>query len=198
MPDLNGILTNVNEFNKVLDQFYGNQNAVEESEVQLRCLRQTGSMAQYISAFQGLTAKVQWNEAAFLFQFKEGLSNEVQLLMSGYWTSLRTMQDTQTKATTAYQNLLAQRTVQNRVHAGRNIQATSVSAPLPSVTPGPSTAMDLDHIHVNRLSIQEHQHHMDNRLCLYCGTAGHFANKCPRKAQLASVKFSFGSGNEQA
>ncbi|KAG0076774.1 hypothetical protein BGZ93_003887, partial [Podila epicladia] len=126
VPDVAGILTDVTEFHKVLDQFYGNQNAVKESEVQLRRLQQTSSMSQYISVFQSLTAKIQWNEATFLSQFKEGLLNEVRLLMSGYWTSLKTMSETQTKATTAYQNLLAQRAIQNRAHASRNAQATSV------------------------------------------------------------------------
>lgn len=152
-------------------------------------------MSQYISAFQSLTAKIQWNEATFLSQFKEGLLNEVQLLMLGYWTSLRMMPETQTKAMTAYQNLLAQHAIQNRAHAGCNIQVTSVPPPLLS---SPSAVMDLDHIHMNCLSTQECQCQMDNKLCLYCGTVGHFANKCPRKAQLVMIKFSFSLGNEQA
>lgn len=35
VPDLAGILTDITEFHKVLDQFYGNQNAIKESEAQL-------------------------------------------------------------------------------------------------------------------------------------------------------------------
>lgn len=38
VPDLAGILTDVTKFHNVLDQFYGNQNAIEESEAQLRHL----------------------------------------------------------------------------------------------------------------------------------------------------------------
>ncbi|KAG0339055.1 hypothetical protein BG005_003556, partial [Podila minutissima] len=91
--------------------------------------------------------------------------------MSGYWTSLKMMPETQTKAMTAYQNLLAQHTIQNQAHAGHNVQVTSVPPPLLS---GPSTAMDLDHIHVNHLSVQERQCQMDNKLCLYCSAMGHF------------------------
>jgi hypothetical protein len=59
VPDLMAILMNVTEFNKVLDQFYSNQNAVKKSEVQPHCLQQTGFMAQYISTFQSLAAKIQ-------------------------------------------------------------------------------------------------------------------------------------------
>ena len=199
VPDVENILTELPKFNAVLEKFYGDQNDVEKSENELRRLQQTGAMAQYISAFQSLAAKVQWNEAAFLSQFKVGLSHEVRVLMSGYWTSLTTMQETQSKAMTAYQNLLAQRNLQNRHHAGRHVQAANSSVPPPPPAPAPTgMAMDLDQIHVNKLSVQERQRRMDNKLCLYCGGAGHFASKCPRKAQLASIEFNFGSGNEQA
>jgi len=156
VPDVDNILSELPKFNAILDKFYGNQNDVKKSENELCCLQQTGTMAQYISAFQSLATKVQWNEAAFLSQFKLGLSHEVCILMLGYWTSLTMMQETQSKAMTAYQNLLAQHSLQNRHHASHHVQAASSLAPPPPLAPAPTgMAMDLNQIHMNKLSVQE-------------------------------------------
>src|SRR5882724_8980705 len=38
-----------------------------------------------------------------------------------------------------------------------------------------------------KLTPQEHQRRLDNKLCLFCGTAGHVAKDCP-KSSLASAK----------
>lgn len=201
IPDVDNILMELPKFNAILDKFYGDQNDVEKSENELCHLQQTGTMTQYISAFQSLMAKVQWNEAAFLSQFIVGLSHEVCVLMSGYWTLLTMMQETQSKAVTAYQNLLAQHSLQNWHHAGCHVQAASSLAPPlpPALAPAPTgMAMDLNQIHVNKLSVQEQQCHIDNKLCLYCGGASHFASKCPHKVQLASIEFNFSLGNGQA
>lgn len=91
VPDVNNILSKLPKFNAILDKFYGDQNDVKKSENELPCLQQAAAMAQYISTFQSLAAKVQWNEATFLSQFKLGLSHDVCMLMLGYWTSLTMM-----------------------------------------------------------------------------------------------------------
>src|SRR5882724_8967369 len=52
-----------------------------------------------------------------------------------------------------------------------------------STTPDLSSKLGKD----GMLTPQEHQHHLDNKLCLFCGTAGHVAKDCP-KSSLASAK----------
>jgi hypothetical protein len=37
--------------------------------------------------------------------------------------------------------------------------------------------------HQGPLTTEERQHHMDNRLCTYCGNSGHFSNICPNKSE---------------
>ena len=37
-----------------------------------------------------------------------------------------------------------------------------------------------------KLTPQEHQHHMDNSLCLFCGKTGHIAKECPKSMAIAA------------
>ena len=37
-----------------------------------------------------------------------------------------------------------------------------------------------------KLTQQERQHHFDNKLCMFCGGAGHTANNCPKSSSSAS------------
>ena len=37
-----------------------------------------------------------------------------------------------------------------------------------------------------KLTPQEHQHRMDNSLCLFCGKTGHIAKECPKSMAIAT------------
>ena len=37
-----------------------------------------------------------------------------------------------------------------------------------------------------KLTPQEHQRHMDNSLCLFCGKTGHIAKECPKLMAIAA------------
>ena len=37
-----------------------------------------------------------------------------------------------------------------------------------------------------KLTPQEHQHCMDNSLCLFCGKTGHVAKECPKPTAVAA------------
>jgi len=52
-----------------------------------------------------------------------------------------------------------------------------------STTPDLSSKLGKD----RKLTPHEHQCHLDNKLCLFCGTTGHVAKDCP-KSSLASAK----------
>ncbi|KAG0330020.1 hypothetical protein BG000_011853, partial [Podila horticola] len=72
-------------------------------------LRQTDTMAGYISQLQALAAQTEWNDAALLAFFKWGLSPEVRELMSSDGKSSTNLAEAQLQATLAYQKLLIQR-----------------------------------------------------------------------------------------
>ena len=41
--------------------------------------------------------------------------------------------------------------------------------------------MELDVTHFKTLTQEEKQHRFNNKLCLYCGEAGHIVRSCPKK-----------------
>jgi hypothetical protein len=65
-------------FTDALTTVYGDPNLVITSERELRALRQTMSVAQYIADFQCLRQYVKHNEAALIDQFYHGLQDNVK------------------------------------------------------------------------------------------------------------------------
>ncbi|KAF9401926.1 hypothetical protein BGZ76_007405, partial [Entomortierella beljakovae] len=73
-------------------------------ESKLSNLRQTKSVADYVTEFQKLSSQVKWNDAALTARFKEGLSSSIKRGLTRCWDTLITLADTQAKALIAYQN----------------------------------------------------------------------------------------------
>lgn len=199
IPDDDGILVSYETFIKTLEEIYGDKHHVDEVNYKLTRLRQNGSMTEYIAAFRALAARSRWNEPALLSRFKDGLSDEIKVMMTAQWHSLTTLKGAQAAATTAYQNLQVQQRLRSR-HAfsrpSQQHQPPRRSAPTPVVSAGP-TPMDLDAMRVRKISAEEKQRRREQNLCLYCGGRNHFANDCPiKKTQLAVVTMD--SENESA
>ncbi|KIN93967.1 hypothetical protein M404DRAFT_35541 [Pisolithus tinctorius Marx 270] len=38
-----------------------------------------------------------------------------------------------------------------------------------------------------KLTPEEHKHHIEGNLCMFCGGPGHFAEKCPKKTRKAKA-----------
>src|SRR5882724_2486857 len=72
---------------------------------------------------------------------------------------------------------------QNNNNAGSTQGKGSSSEQKKSPTPDLSSKLGKD----RKLTPQEHQRHLDNKLFLFCGTAGHVAKDCP-KSSSASAK----------
>jgi len=58
----------------------------------------------------------------------------------------------------------------------------STSGQKKSTTPDLSSKLGKD----GKLTPQEHQRHLDNKLCLFCGTAGHIAKDCPKSSSTSA------------
>jgi hypothetical protein len=197
--DVEGILEDYEKFLAVLEETHGDQNNLDEVESKLLRLRQHGStMASYIASFRTLDARLRWNEAALVARFKDGLSDEVKASLAPYWNTLKTLRDTQNKATTVYNNLATQHRLRSRNPVKHN--PVVHRRPLPSQTAqvhanqasAPNdVSMDLDAIRSRQLSAQEKQRRRDANLCLYCGGAGHQVRDCDVKKgiRVATVTF---------
>lgn len=63
-------------------------------------------------------------------------------------------------------------------------------------TPTGSSPMDLDSMSVRRIPNEERQYRMDNKLCLYCGGAGHRVANCPIKKPIQANTIFENQGND--
>ncbi|KAM9506098.1 uncharacterized protein ACWYII_048073 isoform 2-T2 [Salvelinus alpinus] len=139
------------------------------------------SITDYSIEFRTLAASSDWNEPALLARFLEGLHAEVkdEILSREVPSSVDSL---------IALAIRIERRVDLRHRArGRELALTgfpfSASQPSPSI--GSETEpMQLGGIHI---STKERERRITNRLCFYCGSAGHFVMSCPVKGQSSSV-----------
>lgn len=201
LQDTEGILSSYTKFLETIDRLFGDQDNREESEHKLLRLRQANApFNDYLIRFRELASRTQWNESALLARFKDGLSLEIKQILASQWSKLNTVDDTIAAATVAAQNLRTkdlfrsrgQSSFQHQSHQPpRRLQpvAASTSAPTP---------MDLDAISIRKISQEERQRRLSNKLCLYCGGAGHQVASCPVKKPIQANVVTEDSGNDEA
>uniref|UniRef100_A0A8K9WM10 Gypsy retrotransposon integrase-like protein 1 n=1 Tax=Oncorhynchus mykiss TaxID=8022 RepID=A0A8K9WM10_ONCMY len=139
------------------------------------------SITDYSIEFRTLAVSSGWNEPALLARLLEGFRAEVkdEILSREVPSSVDSLIE------------LAIR-IERRVdlrHRARGkelaLSVASLSASLPSSSAGSGAeSMQLGGI---RISTEERERRITNRLCLYCGSAGHFVTSCPVKGQSSSV-----------
>ena len=71
------LLTNYDAFRDAVIAVYGELDQRSSAEDCLGRIRQTGSMASYISTFKKHAAQVEWNEASLVARFWAGLKDEI-------------------------------------------------------------------------------------------------------------------------
>jgi hypothetical protein len=133
-------------FTDALTTIYGDPNLVITSERELRALRQTTSVAQYIAEFQRLRQYVKHNEAALIDQFYHGLRDNVKdkLVNGPRSETLAEMM----KAAATYDARIQERIIERRITSNtlaippRSTSSTPTNVPFtPSRTPSPAAAL---------------------------------------------------------
>lgn len=71
------LLANYDIFRDAVIAVFGDIDRKGNAEDRLGKIRQTGSMATYISMFNEYAAQVDWNEASLVARFRGGLKDEV-------------------------------------------------------------------------------------------------------------------------
>lgn len=197
-------------FSDALTTIYGDPNLVITSEREIRQLRQTTSVAQYIAEFQRLRQYVKHNEAALIDQFYYGLRDNVKdkLVNGPRSETLAEMM----KLATSYDARIQERAIERRI-TPTTLSAPSRSSsfspgsvpPTPSRTPSPfvrpppvptatrppsaprapstdgTTPMIIDSTRSGPITAAEREHRRINRLCFYCADPGHTVRTCPEK-----------------
>src|SRR5256714_1892572 len=80
---------------ETLTKVYGDPNLARNVARELRALKQTGSVATYITKFGQLTPYVNHNDGSFMDQFFDGLKEEIkdEVARVGYFNTLTELQD---------------------------------------------------------------------------------------------------------
>uniref|UniRef100_A0AAQ4Q544 CCHC-type domain-containing protein n=1 Tax=Gasterosteus aculeatus aculeatus TaxID=481459 RepID=A0AAQ4Q544_GASAC len=126
------------------------------------------SVADFAIEFRTLSTTSEWNEPALVARFLEGLNIELkeEIYARGSPADLDTLIELAIRLDRCFQQRRRARTA-----------APTVRESIPPLAPEPEP-MQLGGIH---LRPEEKQRRLSNRLCLYCGAAGHFAASCPAK-----------------
>lgn len=202
LPDTQGVMSNYELFLETTDRMFGDQNNREECEHKLARLRQAnGSFHDYLIRFRELSSRTEWNEAAILARFKDGLSVEIKHILAAQWTKFSTLDETIAAANIAAQNLKTRELFARRgpsSHQQHQQSPRRQQTVMVSSTPAGPSPMDLDYVSTRKISEDERQRRMDNKLCLYCGGAGHRVIKCPLKKPIQANIISDDQGNDEA
>jgi hypothetical protein len=135
------------------------------------------SITDYSIEFRTLAASSDWNEPALLARFLEGLHAEVkdEILSREVPSSVDSL------------IALAIR-IERRVdlrHRARGRELALTVFPLSASQPSSPISSETEPMQLGgiRISTKERERRITNRLCLYCGSAGHFVMSCPVKAR---------------
>jgi Retrotransposon gag protein/Zinc knuckle len=176
-----------------LKQVFGSMDEERVAARQLRQLRQKGSAAQYYSRFQQLSARLDWDDAAFASAYYEGLSEAVKDEMGiDPPQSLKKLVDVSIKT----DGWLFERRMEKRGgysgYSGYSTQRYSGRGRRDHGDP-----MDLDLMEHGRSSRpnkprfsrgsggtnKEREKRRRDNLCFNCGKSGHRARECSSAAQ---------------
>lgn len=184
------------------DQFtiaYGDADRIGTSTRALERLSQTGRVADYATTFRQYSVDVQWNDQALRDKFRTGLKDRIkdELARDVMPATFEGLVERAIRIDTRFIEREQERRLTQAPHAPFHPRPTAPirptvttasyrppAGPPPPRAPVPNAprppvrapdAMDLDG-NRHKLTPQERQHRADNKLCFYCGQAGHTAS----------------------
>ncbi|KAI3637194.1 hypothetical protein MIR68_004900 [Amoeboaphelidium protococcarum] len=158
-------------------------------EKALRRLKQ-GSMtvSAYAAEFRFLSSGIGWNDISLKSEFKEGLNNDVRIMMLSS-DEPSTLSDLVKLAIRCGERVADMKALSGGSNYSKkqyssvrssSTQSASASTNSSASTPGPPNPdnMDIDQVKRGPLSAEERQRRLSQRLCLYCGGSGHIKANC--------------------
>lgn len=187
----------LNDFDALLADF---QKHFESSDLKAQMQRklddlvQTGAASDYAASFYDIISHLKLTEESKMLSFRRGLKPAVLDGLALIIPQPTTL-DALVEACTTIDDNQHQNAVEKRRRNQRNGNGNSNSHDTPRFTPSyaqtaapaPSSSsevvpMEIDAMKTqrrSRLTPEERKRRFDNKLCLYCGDAGHVVSACP-------------------
>ena len=176
------IFHDYSSFEGKLQELYGISNEEAHADRQIRKLRQTTSVAAYMSLFQGYAADLKWNDAALRSQFYLGLKDAVKVELSRVEaTNMSALAKAAKEIDERLQELRQDKCAYYGISQGYS-KAKSAE------TYGP-TPMELDTTEKDPEWLGGRRR--QNSKCYTCGALGHCARRCPRKNKVSRRAMNF-------
>lgn len=187
------LLSDYNVFREAVIAVYGELDRKSTAEDRLGRIRQTGSIATYISMFNEHAAQVDWNESSLVARFRGGLKEEILDSIATAETQPRQLHEWMAMASRIDERLWARRqgrrpsapSFHSRDSTGR-FQATSGgSGPVPMEIDATYGTTAMAKTAAERLDYQRQGR------CWGCGLPGHIRSKCPTNPSKPSFLAAF-------
>lgn len=193
-PDYPHFMDNYSLFEKELVTLFGDPDAAATAEHKLHQLKmkENHQVARYITDFRRYQAMVNWDDRALQYCFRRGLPSRILDELARREEKPATLLELE-QAALKIDLRFWERQQERRdfgdshkmMEVNKNIRfnrpSSSPSAPLiQSRTETHSNVTEMTQPQFKKLTPEEKQHRIDNKLCLYCGKAGHSAKDCPR------------------
>ena len=150
----------------------------------------------YFMEYNRLASHIQWGDYALLRQAYKGLARCIKNEMVHHDQPI-TLQDLhkliqaidhhywEWKAeVTCEANPMSRVDPRNDLKTGKNLKAAPKGKAPENLKPSPDLTRKLGKD--GKLTPLEHQCHMDNSLCLFCGNTGHIAKECLKSLAIAA------------
>jgi hypothetical protein len=172
-------------FQERLERTFGDLDKTRTATRKLLGTRQETSVGDYTAKFQKYAHQTEWDDNALRDRFYEGLKERVKddIARAERPETLQEMIELATKIDNRqYERQLERK---GEYHHGRGKKPQHRPS-RPYYGPQP---MEIDSTQkYGTLSKQERQRRFKNKLCLYCGKAGHVAKNCRSKGQANSTE----------
>lgn len=180
------------------EAIFADPNRRIDASLRIGKLRQGKDLNNFIADFNACRADLNWDEAALMDTFMNGLSEKIAALLLGH-PDPETLEDLFDLAIRADAKI--------RAFEARFTKKPPRSLTLPATVRTPSSSapspwsgipMDIDASSKNfdRKALREHR--IQNDLCRYCGESGHYLKECPKRPrQIAVVEPTGPPGNAE-